>query len=114
MPRKHSTERGQASVELAALLPLIVVAVALGWQALLAAHTLWCAAGAARSAARAAAIGADAAEAADAALPRSLERHARVSVSAPGEVTVRLPIPRIVPGLDLGTVTAHGRYAAQT
>jgi Flp pilus assembly pilin Flp len=113
MPRKHSTESGQASVELAALLPLIAVVLAACWQALLAAHTLWSASGAARAAARAAAIGGDVKEAAEAALPRSLERHARISVTGRGEVTVRLRIPRVLPGLELGTVTAHGRYAAQ-
>jgi cell wall-associated NlpC family hydrolase len=61
--------RGQAAVELLALLPLIALAAVVGWQVVAAAHAWGLASDAARRGARAAVVGAPARAAALAALP---------------------------------------------
>src|SRR5829696_8721390 len=66
-------EDGQAAVELVALLPLLALLAAGGWQLAVAGHAAWAADAAARAAARAAATGGDARAAARAALPARLE-----------------------------------------
>ncbi|MBO9532227.1 MAG: hypothetical protein J7513_04540 [Solirubrobacteraceae bacterium] len=101
-------ERGQATVEFVALLPILaLVALAVG-QAAVAGWTVWSASGAARVAARAQALGQDPAVAVRRVLPAMLERHARVSVGASaageGRTSVRLGVPSVVPGLRFGTV----------
>ena len=75
-------ERGQASVELVAALPLVLLAAAVAWQLALAGHALWLCAHAARVAARADAVGRSAEAAARSALPRSLEQGLGVAASA--------------------------------
>ena len=50
---RASPESGQASVELVAVIPFVILAALVVWQIVLAGHTLWLTAGAARSAARA-------------------------------------------------------------
>src|SRR3954447_4450610 len=72
--RLVGSTRGQASVELVAVLPLVAVALALAYQALLAGQAVWEVRVAARAAARANAFGADAAGAGRAHLRRTLER----------------------------------------
>ena len=71
-------EQGQASVELVALLPLLVAGTLALSQLVLAGHAAWAASSAARAAARALAIGGDPALAARRALPGRL-RAARAS-----------------------------------
>ena len=71
--RPAAGERGQASVELVAALPLVLLAGLLAWQLALAGHTAWECAHAARAAARADAVGRSAEAAARSAVPRSLE-----------------------------------------
>ncbi|MEH3053664.1 MAG: pilus assembly protein [Patulibacter minatonensis] len=111
-------DRGQATVEFAALLPIIaLVALALG-QAAVAGWTAWSAAGAARVSARADAVGQDPEEAAQRVLPAMLARRARVSFGRAGgatehRATVRLRVPAVVPGLRLGTVSASSEVPNQ-
>jgi hypothetical protein len=111
--RRPLPDGGQASVELVALLPLLVAVLALAWQVLLAAHAAWAAGVAARAAARAHAVGADAAAAARAHLPRSLEGGLRVAARGDGGVTVSLRIPAVMRGIDLGRATATARFDPQ-
>jgi len=82
-------ERGQASVELVAALPLVLVAGALAWQLALAGHALWLCAHAARAAARADSVGRSARAAARSALPGSLERGSGWSGSPPAACACR-------------------------
>src|SRR4051812_22003807 len=90
LPLRVGGEAGQASVEFVALLPLVLVLLALGYQALLAGQAVWQARVAARSAARANAFGADAAGAARARLPGRLERGLEVQAEAGGDVRVSI------------------------
>ncbi len=90
-------ERGTASVELVAVVPFLLLAVLAAIQIALAGHSLWSAGVAARAGARAALVGSDAAAAARRALPPSLREGAKVE--AEDEVRVRVPVPRLLPGL---------------
>jgi hypothetical protein len=94
------TERGQASIELVAVLPVVLMLGAIVWQLALAGHTAWLAANAARAGARADVVGRDPASAARSALPRSLERGLEVGHPAGGGVRVSVLIPLVVPGWD--------------
>lgn len=106
-------QRGQASVELVALLPLLAVLVLALWQATLAGGTVWLAGSAARAAARAAALGADPAGAARRALPGAFAHDLEVRRGADGTVQVRVEIPAAIPGLHLGTVTQLAGFTPQ-
>jgi hypothetical protein len=105
--------RGQAAVELVALLPLVALVLALAVQCLVAGHAAWQARVAARAAARATAVGADPAGAARAHLPATLERGLQVNPSPQGDVRVSLRIPKVLPALDLGRVTATAHFRPQ-
>lgn len=111
MPRAHP-ESGQAAVETVALLPLLVLLVAVAWQAALAGHALWVTSGAASAAARAQAVGGDPGAAARARLPAALERGMRLEAGG-ADVTLRVRIPRLplLPGL--GRLTARGHFEEQ-
>jgi hypothetical protein len=98
MPRPISSQHGQASVELTAVVPALALAVALGWQCLLVAYAAVEAEAAAHAAARAALVEEDPRRAARAALPGSM-RDAAVRVGD-REVSVRVRIPAVVPWLD--------------
>src|SRR4051812_33866970 len=89
-------DRGQASVELLATLPAVLLVAALVWELALAGHTAWLCANAARAGARAALVGRDARAAARSALPRSLRRGLEVSERPGGAVRVRLPVPLLL------------------
>src|SRR4051794_23906333 len=91
----HS-ERGQASVELLGAVPAVLLAALVAWQLVLAGHTLWLSAQAARVAARAEAVGRSPTAAARSALPRSLERGLDVDRRRAGGVTVHVRIPMVV------------------
>lgn len=105
-------ERGQATVELVVLLPLLTALLAAAAQGLIAGHSWWLAASAARAAARADAVGADPLAAARGALPGGYRRRVRVRVAA-HEVVVRLPVPSLAGAGRLGTATASvGRAGA--
>jgi hypothetical protein len=91
------SERGQASVELIAIVPALVALAILAAQLAVAGWSLWSAADAARAGARAAAAGGDAAAAARSALPSPLRNGAAVSNGR--GVEVRVPIPSLIPGI---------------
>ena len=107
-------ERGQASVELVALLPLLAVLAGLLWQGVVAAQAVWLAGSAARAAARASAIGADERAAARRVLPARLERGLRVRhVPTGGGVRVAIAVPAIVGSGRVATVSARARLQDQ-
>ena len=101
---RDGSDRGQAVVELLALLPLLA-ALGLGAvQGVLAAEGLWMSGVAARAGARAVAAGGDPAVAARAALPGAWSRRIAVIAPASGNVTVRLRVPSVLPAAALGSV----------
>jgi hypothetical protein len=97
-------EDGTASVEMVAAVPFLLLAVLVAAQIGLAGQALWSAGVAARAGARAALVGGDAKAAARRALPPSLRDGVEVS---DGEVvSVRVSIPRLLPGMPAATVGA--------
>jgi Flp pilus assembly pilin Flp len=111
--RFTSDERGQATVELACVLPVVAV-VGLGlWQGAVTGQAVWLAGSAARAGARAEAIGADPAPAARDALPPRLEHGLRVRARGEGGVSVTVRIPAVVGGGALGRTTAEARFVSQ-
>jgi hypothetical protein len=98
-------EGGTASVELIAVVPFLLLAILAAGQIALAGQAMWSASVAARAGARAALVGADAAAAARRALPPSLRAGAKVDDS--GVVSVRVPIPRLLPELPQVMVGAR-------
>ncbi len=112
-PDRDRSARGQASVELVVLLP-VIVAVALGaWQVAVAGHAVWAAGAAARAGARAEAVGGDVERAARRLLPAAVRRDAEVVGEEDGEVRVVLPIPAVVGRGALFTTTARARFEPQ-
>lgn len=103
--RPSHREDGTASVELVATIPFLLLAVLVAAQIALAGHALWSASVAARAGARAALVGKDATEAARRALPPAMRRGSEVEGS--GEVSVRVGVPRLLPGLPKVTVGAR-------
>jgi hypothetical protein len=80
-------------VEVVAVVPAVILAALIGWQLLLAGHTLWLCAGAARAAARADLVGLSPRAAARSALPSSLERGLSVERNGGGRVRVEVRVP---------------------
>jgi hypothetical protein len=89
----RTPESGQASVEAVAVVPAVLLAALVAWQLVLAGHTLWLCAGAARAAARADAVGLSPERAARSALPKSLERGMAVERRPSGAIRVELRVP---------------------
>lgn len=102
---------GQASVELVALLPLVLAAALLLFQLLLVGASAWLASTAARDAARASALGADSQAAASSSLPAPFRRGLTVTDAPPG-IRVRLRIPTLT-GISLGTASATAAMEPQ-
>ena len=98
-------EGGTASVELVAVVPFLLLAVLAVVQIALAGQALWSAGVAARAGARAALVGREATAAARRALPPSLRQGSKVE--GDGEVSVRVPVPRLFPGLPRVMVGAR-------
>jgi hypothetical protein len=96
MRTSFDSERGQASIELVAVLPFVLLVGALVWQLALAGQTAWLTANAARVAARADAVGGDPSAAARSALPRSLERGLEVDRRRAGGVRVSVEVPLLL------------------
>lgn len=92
-------ERGQATVELVAALPALLLAALVALQLLVAGYALTLADGAAEAGALALASGGSAAEAARAALPGWAEDDVSVAVEG-GEVLVRLRPPSPIEALS--------------
>lgn len=111
-------ERGQATVELVALLPLVAVLAALLWQAVVAGQAVWLAGSAARAAARASAVGGDPRVAAEQVLPDRLARGLRIdgpsAAGAGGGVRVVIVIPSVIGAVRLGSVSARAHLQDQT
>ena len=103
-------ERGTASVELIAVVPFLLLAVLVAAQIALAGQALWSASVAARAGARAALVGGDADAAARRALPPSLRPGAEVESS--GEISVQVPVPRLLPQLPRLLVGARSSLEA--
>jgi len=82
---------------LVAVVPFLLLAVLVAAQIGIAGQALWSAGVAARAGARAALVGRDAAAAARQALPVSLRAGARVGDA--GAISVRVVIPRLLPGM---------------
>jgi hypothetical protein len=80
-------------VEAVAVVPAVLLAALIGWQLLLAGHTLWLCAGAARAAARADLVGLSPRAAARSALPGSFERGLSVERTGGGRVRVEIRVP---------------------
>jgi hypothetical protein len=111
---RRGGDRGQASVELVALLPLVAVLVVLLWQAVVAGQAVWLAGTAARAAARAEAVGRDPTAAARATLPPDLRRGLSTSREDDGGVRVRLLVPSVVGGVRrILTISARARFRPQ-
>lgn len=87
------------------MVPFLLLAVLVAVQIALAGQALWSASVAARAGARAALVGAEATAAARRALPPSLREGAEVTGS--GEVSVRVPVPRLLPALPRVMVGAR-------
>jgi hypothetical protein len=103
-------QRGQASVELVATLPLLLVCVLAVGQLVVAGYALWSAGTAARAGARAAHVGGEAEAAARSALPGPLREHARVSAGR--GVSVSVQAPPLVPGLPRIPIRATAELGA--
>lgn len=97
-------ERGTASIELVAVVPLLLLVVLVAAQLAMAGHALWSAGIAARAGARAALVGGKPEEVARRALPGPLREGAEVEGSGP--VSVRVAVPRLLPTLPDLTVRA--------
>jgi hypothetical protein len=95
LPRPRG-ECGQASIELVAMLPVVLLVGAVVWQLALAGQTAWLTAHAARAAARADTVGRSAADAARSALPRSLEDELEVERMEHGGVRVSVQVPLLL------------------
>jgi hypothetical protein len=106
-------ERGQATVELVAVLPFVALLAALLWQAAVAGQAAWLVGSAARAAARASAVGGDPAAAARGVLPTVLERGLRVRARPDGAVDVVVRVPVVVGHGALTTVDARARFEPQ-
>jgi hypothetical protein len=98
-------QRGQASVELVAAIPVMFVVTLAVAQLAIAGYALWSAGAAARAGARAGYVGGDARAAARRSLPSPLRRGATVRDG--DGVSVRVAAPSLVPGLPSVPVTAR-------
>lgn len=97
---EHHHQHGQASIETAALLPALLVAALVCWQAVLTGWSAVSAAHAARAAARAEMVGDRPLPAATAAVPFSMRTGLTVRDSD-GRVSVTLHVPSVLPGVDI-------------
>jgi hypothetical protein len=95
--RLRTSEAGQASAELVAIVPALLICVLVAAQIGLVGYALWSAGAAARAGARAAHVGGDVEAAARSALPSPFRDGARVT--GEDEVGVRVRIPTLLPGL---------------
>jgi pilus assembly protein CpaE len=95
-PLPIRSEGGQASVELVAAVPFVLLCAAVAWQLALAGQAAWLCANAARVAARADAVGRDSAAAARSALPGPFRRGMEVSRAGGRVVRVRVHVPLLL------------------
>ena len=107
------SQTAQASVELLAVVPFVLLVGAVCWQFALAGHAAWMSAHAARAGARADAVGADVRAAARSALPATLERGLEVERLEQGGVGVRVRVPLLLEdwhgAITVGATSSLGR-----
>lgn len=103
--RRLRREDAQASVELVAVIPVLLVLTLVVAQLAMAGYALWAAGAAARAGARAGYVGGDAEAAARHSLPAPLRHGAHVKDSNGVEVRVRAPA--LIPGIPAVPVTAR-------
>jgi hypothetical protein len=96
---RSTDQSGQASVELVAVIPALLLVALIAVQLALTGYALWSAAAAARAGARADYVGGDGREVARAALPRELRHGARVESGEGLVVKVPVPAPAGLSGL---------------
>ncbi len=113
IPRLRS-DTGQASVEMVAILPLVLLVGAVCWQFAVAGHAAWLSAHAARAGARADAVGDDVGAAARSALPTALQRGLKVQRLRGGGVRVEVQVPLLLDRwrspLSVGATSSLGRF----
>ena len=107
--KRAREDRGQASVELVAVLPALIVCALIAGHLVAAGWALWSAANAARAGARADLVGGDAESAARGSLPASMRRGATVTGEDRTRVSVR--VPALLPGARLGKLSASASLA---
>jgi pilus assembly protein CpaE len=105
--RRRLATSGQASVELVAVVPILLGVALLVAQLAVAGWALWSAGNAARAGARAAYVGGSAGRAARSALPGPLRDGAKVSARDGVEVTVSAPA--LLPGVPRIPLSARTR-----
>ena len=112
MASRHwrSRQRGQATVELLAAIPLLLIAGAVALQLLLAGYALILADGAAEAGALALAAGRPAKDVAEESLPAWAAARAEVAVKG-GEVTVRLAPPSLLTAVGDRLAVTSNSYA---
>jgi len=93
-----------------AVVPFLLLAILVAAQLGLAGQALWSAGIAARAGARAALVGRDGEAAARRALPEAMRRGAEVEDA--GAVSVRVVVPRLVPGMPRVMVGADSALEA--
>jgi hypothetical protein len=103
-------ERGQASVELVAALPVLTLLAGLALQLAVVGWGLWTSANAARAGARADHVGGDARSAARSAVPTALREGFEASEDP---MEVRLRVPSLLPGIESIPVSARAHLDAQ-
>jgi len=103
----YRREDGTASVELVGVVPFLLLAVLVAAQLGSAGYAAWSAGVAARAGARAALVGGDPEAVARRALPATMRRGADVGEG--DAVSVRVLVPRLVPGMPRLTVGARAR-----
>jgi hypothetical protein len=103
--RAFRREDAQASVELVAVVPVLLVVTLVVAQLAVAGYALWSAAAAARAGARAGYVGGDAEAAARHSLPAPLRHGADIRDS--DGVSVRVRAPAFLPGIPSVPVTAR-------
>jgi hypothetical protein len=103
-------EQGQATVELLAAIPLLLIAAAIALQLLLAGYALSLADGAAEAGALALAAGRPAKSAAEGSLPEWASERAEIAVKG-GGVTVRLAPPALLAAVGDRFAVTSSSYA---
>jgi TadE-like protein len=102
LPRtvRPMSDRGQASIETVALLPVVIVLAVAAWQGILIGWTALEAESAARAGVRALQGGEEAGPAIGASLPASMRQGLRIE-RAGERLTVQVAVPSVVPGLGM-------------
>lgn len=108
--RRPRGERGQASVELMGILPLLLLFGLLGWQLLYTVDVQGATVNAARTGSRAVGVGGDGREAAMRALPERVRQGALVVVNGE-EVSVKVEVPLLVTSVRTDLITVSDSAA---